>query len=89
MVLRRHRRIETVQVIAYAARVLQLARQVFGEKAAPLEPAFLARLAEARSNDPAAGTAPASTGNVSTPRSCTRTGGRALRHQFHVLHVCR
>jgi hypothetical protein len=47
--------IETVQVIAYAARVLQLARQVFGEKAAPLEPAFLARLAEARSNDPAAG----------------------------------
>ena len=47
--------IETVQVIAYAARVLQLARQVFGEKAAPLEPAFLARLAEASSNDPAAG----------------------------------
>ncbi|MDR3754981.1 MAG: DUF3536 domain-containing protein, partial [Terracidiphilus sp.] len=47
--------IETVQVIAYAARVLQLARQVFGEKAAPLEPAFLARLTEARSNDPAAG----------------------------------
>jgi len=44
-----------VQVIAYAARVLQLARQVFGEKAAPLEPAFLARLVEARSNDPAAG----------------------------------
>ncbi|MGD0481211.1 MAG: DUF3536 domain-containing protein [Terracidiphilus sp.] len=47
--------IETVQVIAYAARVLQLARQVFGEKTAPLEPAFLARLAEAHSNDPAAG----------------------------------
>jgi alpha-amylase/alpha-mannosidase (GH57 family) len=47
--------IETVQVIAYAARVLQLAQQVFGEQAAPLEPAFLARLAEARSNSPAAG----------------------------------
>jgi alpha-amylase/alpha-mannosidase (GH57 family) len=47
--------IETVQIIAYAARVLQLAGQVFGEQAAPLEPAFLARLAEARSNDPAAG----------------------------------
>jgi alpha-amylase/alpha-mannosidase (GH57 family) len=47
--------IETVQVIAYAARVLQLAGQVFGQQAAPLEPAFLARLAEARSNDPAAG----------------------------------
>ena len=47
--------IETVQVIAYAARVLQLALQVFGEQAAPLEPAFLARLAEAHSNDPKAG----------------------------------
>jgi alpha-amylase/alpha-mannosidase (GH57 family) len=47
--------IETVQIIAYAARVLQLAGQVFGEQAAPLEPAFLARLAEAHSNDPAAG----------------------------------
>ncbi len=47
--------IETVQVIAYAARVLQLAQQVFGEQAAPLEPAFLARLAEAHSNSPGAG----------------------------------
>jgi len=47
--------IETVQVIAYAARVLQLAQQVFGEKATPLEPAFLASLAEAKSNDPKAG----------------------------------
>ena len=47
--------IETVQIIAYAARVLQLAGQIFGEHAAPLEPAFLARLAQARSNNPAAG----------------------------------
>jgi alpha-amylase/alpha-mannosidase (GH57 family) len=47
--------IETVQVIAYAARVLQLARQLFGEQAAPLEPAFLALMAEARSNVPEAG----------------------------------
>jgi alpha-amylase/alpha-mannosidase (GH57 family) len=52
--------IETVQVIAYAARVLQLAREVSPELAAPpdasqLEPAFLARLAEARSNVAAAG----------------------------------
>ncbi|MGH9560229.1 MAG: DUF3536 domain-containing protein, partial [Terracidiphilus sp.] len=47
--------IETVQIIAYAARVLQLAGQIFGEQAAPLEPAFLTRLAHARSNDPAAG----------------------------------
>ena len=47
--------IETVQIIAYAARVLQLAQQLFGKRAALLEPAFLARLAEARSNDLAAG----------------------------------
>jgi alpha-amylase/alpha-mannosidase (GH57 family) len=47
--------IETVQIIAYAARVLQLAEQLFGERANKLEPAFLARLAEAHSNDPAAG----------------------------------
>jgi alpha-amylase/alpha-mannosidase (GH57 family) len=47
--------IETVQVIAYAARVLQLAKEISGEAAASLEPAFLARLAEARSNLAAAG----------------------------------
>jgi alpha-amylase/alpha-mannosidase (GH57 family) len=47
--------IETVQVIAYAARVLQLARQLFGEEAQTLEPAFLTRLAEARSNLASAG----------------------------------
>ncbi len=46
--------IETVQIIAYAARVLQLAQQLFGSQAASLEPAFLARLAEAKSNVPAA-----------------------------------
>jgi alpha-amylase/alpha-mannosidase (GH57 family) len=42
--------IETVQVIAYAARALQLAKELFGEQAAGLEPALLARLAEAKSN---------------------------------------
>jgi alpha-amylase/alpha-mannosidase (GH57 family) len=47
--------IETVQIIAYAARVLQLAREAFGELAAPLEPAFLARMADARSSVAAAG----------------------------------
>ena len=47
--------IETVQVIAYAARVLQLAKDLFGEQAAGMEPAFLAGLAEARSNVPSAG----------------------------------
>jgi alpha-amylase/alpha-mannosidase (GH57 family) len=46
---------ETVQVIAYAARVLQLTRDAFGEAAAPLAPAFLACLAEARSNLATAG----------------------------------
>ncbi|HEY1648747.1 MAG TPA: DUF3536 domain-containing protein [Terracidiphilus sp.] len=48
--------IETVQIIAYAARVLQLAQQLFGPQAASLEPAFIARLAEARSNVLSAGT---------------------------------
>ena len=47
--------IETVQIIAYAARVLQLAQQVFGEQAEGLEAAFLARLAEAKSNVASAG----------------------------------
>ena len=47
--------IETVQVIAYAARVLQLAREISLELAAPLEPAFLARMAVARSNVAKAG----------------------------------
>ena len=43
--------IETVQIIAYAARVLQLAKQVFGQPADALEPAFLRRMAEAKSNE--------------------------------------
>lgn len=47
--------IETVQVIAYAARALQLAGEVFKDRAAELEPAFLARLSEAKSNVPSAG----------------------------------
>jgi alpha-amylase/alpha-mannosidase (GH57 family) len=46
--------IETVQVIAYATRALQLAQELFGDRAADLEPAFLACLAQAKSNDPAA-----------------------------------
>jgi alpha-amylase/alpha-mannosidase (GH57 family) len=47
--------IETVQVIAYAARVLQLAKRLFGAEASQLEPKFLASLAEAHSNVAAAG----------------------------------
>ncbi len=42
--------IETVQVIAYAARALQLAQCMFGARADGLEAAFTARLAEAKSN---------------------------------------
>jgi alpha-amylase/alpha-mannosidase (GH57 family) len=47
--------IETVQIIAYAGRVLQLAREVFGADAAGLEMGFVERLRAAKSNDPAAG----------------------------------
>jgi alpha-amylase/alpha-mannosidase (GH57 family) len=44
--------IETVQIIAYAGRVLQLAAYLFGKRAAPLEKNFVARLAAAKSNLP-------------------------------------
>jgi alpha-amylase/alpha-mannosidase (GH57 family) len=47
--------IETEQVIAYAGRVLQLARELFAEQAELLEPQFLVRMAEARSNVSSAG----------------------------------
>jgi len=47
--------IETVQIIAYAARVLQLAKELFGDRAAGLEPGFLTRMAEAKSNEAQAG----------------------------------
>jgi alpha-amylase/alpha-mannosidase (GH57 family) len=43
--------IETVQIIAYAGRVLQLARQIFGAEAARLENSFVERLRAAKSND--------------------------------------
>ncbi len=42
--------IETVQIIAYAGRVLQLASELFGEEGRALEPRFLALLAEAKPN---------------------------------------
>ncbi len=45
--------IETIQVLRYAGRAVQLAEQLF---AAPVEPGFLHLLEEARSNDPRAGT---------------------------------
>lgn len=42
--------IESVQVIAYAARILQLAQELFTDRAATLEPAFIEQLKEAGSN---------------------------------------
>jgi alpha-amylase/alpha-mannosidase (GH57 family) len=47
--------IETVQIIAYAGRVLQLAAQLFGEPGAALEAEFLQMLALAQSNVPEIG----------------------------------
>ncbi|HEY6448977.1 MAG TPA: DUF3536 domain-containing protein [Acidobacteriaceae bacterium] len=44
--------IETVQIIAYASRVLQLASLIFGERAAGLEDEFVERLRDAKSNVP-------------------------------------
>ncbi len=44
--------IETVQIIAYAGRVLQLADELFGAAGAALEAKFLAILAEAKPNAP-------------------------------------
>jgi alpha-amylase/alpha-mannosidase (GH57 family) len=42
--------IETIQIIAYAGRVLQLAAKLFGEPGIALEPHFLEMIAEAKSN---------------------------------------
>ncbi|HVG28024.1 MAG TPA: DUF3536 domain-containing protein [Acidobacteriaceae bacterium] len=47
--------IETVQIIAYAGRVLQLSMQLFGEPGRELEAEFLKVLAGARSNVPEMG----------------------------------
>src|ERR1700733_7325246 len=47
--------IETIQIIAYAGRVLQLAAKLFGPAGAALEAEFLTRLARAKSNVPEMG----------------------------------
>ncbi len=47
--------IETVQIIAYAGRVLQLAAKLFGAEGAALEAGFLDLLAKAKSNVPEIG----------------------------------
>ncbi len=44
--------IETVQIIAYAGRVVQLAKRLFGVEGEAIEPEFVAMLAQARSNLP-------------------------------------
>ena len=49
--------IETVQIVAYAGRVLQLAAKLFGEPGAALEPRFLEIIANAKSNLPDVGDA--------------------------------
>ena len=82
--------IETVQVIAYAARVLQLALQLFGETG---------RAARTRvSRAPGRSPLQRSRGRrrrqhlqeiCPHPGAAPRAGGRPLRHQFRVLHVCR
>ncbi len=46
--------IETVQIIAYAGRVVQLAGELFGTRGAELENGFVERLRAAKSNDPRA-----------------------------------
>jgi hypothetical protein len=47
--------IETVQIIAYAARVIQLSQELFGPDVAGLELAFLDKLSQAKSNVLSAG----------------------------------
>ncbi len=47
--------IETVQIIAYAARVIQLAQELFLEDVSGLEIRFLEKLGQAKSNVPSAG----------------------------------
>ncbi len=47
--------VESVQIIAYAARALQLAKKLFSQQAEGLEPSFLGRIAQAKSNDPSRG----------------------------------
>jgi alpha-amylase/alpha-mannosidase (GH57 family) len=47
--------IETVQIIAYAARAIELATALFGDRATALEQQFITTLAQARSNVPEEG----------------------------------
>ena len=63
--------IETVQIIAYAGRVLQLAAKLFGEPGRALEAEFLAKLAELAKSNVAVNRRPApmSIANSCCPRA--------------------
>ena len=75
--------IETVQIIAYAGRVIQLAAEVFGADAAELEAGFVERLRAAKSND---AEAEGRRRDLSSPgqeiRGRPGAGGRPLCDQF-------
>ena len=74
--------IETVQVIQYAGRVVQLAEELFGSG---IEQRFLEKLALAKSNLPEHGDGAAIYEKFVKPASVDLLkAGRALRHEFPV-----
>ncbi len=82
--------IETVQIIAYAGRVLQLAAKLFGEPGAALETSFLDILAERTKQHPRdrqrrRGLSPLRHQHEDRPRA----GRRPLRHQLHLPQLPR
>ena len=80
--------IETVQIIAYAARVLQLTVFLFGADAAGLEPAFRRPPGRRQIQRPQSRRRrPHLQGEDRRPPAWPRTGGRALRHQLHLLLI--
>ena len=82
--------IETVQIIAYAGRVLQLAAKLFGEPGVALEAEFLDILAKAKSNIPEIGNgAEVYRRYVTGMRIGLEAGRRALRHQLHLPRLSR
>ena len=84
--------IETVQILAYAGRVLQLASSVFGESASHLEEGFLAILAAARSNLPGQGDGATLYRNrigkqvVDLAKVCAHYAIRSLFDETHASH---
>jgi alpha-amylase/alpha-mannosidase (GH57 family) len=84
--------IETVQVLAYAGRVLQLAGILFGERAAHLEPGLMDYLAQARSNVAAHGDGATLYRTrvkkqiVDLEKVCAHYAIRSLFDETHALH---